>query len=319
MILSKSPEFTPWIIPEKSTSQFTPRVVSDNDSVEGFKKWNPLAQNDEAVRLVADSYAEEQKFSKREEEQQSEEKLGSEKSEAEQKSSAERALEVSEAASNAENEDSLLIDPDLLPTFTPVEFRAQGEAEYLRGYNACKGNESLEFDDRLNQLESLIGNLREQNVDLTGFYDPVRELVASAIETIMATGLSESQESIAKIVSSLLEEMEAESNGEVRVFLHPVDAALLKNHSFDSESPIKILSDPRLTRGSVRATMGESIVENMIENRVQHVVEQVLAEGSKRVKKPARVIRQKNPAASEKIVEGKNSRKKKVTKKSVNK
>jgi len=315
MILSKSPEFTPWIIPEKSTSQFTPRVVSDNDSVEGFKKWNPLAQNDEAVRLVADSHAEEQKFSKREEEQQSEEKLSSEKSEAEQKSSAERALEVSEAASNAENEDSLLIDPDLLPTFTPVEFRAQGEAEYLRGYNACKENESLEFDDRLNQLESLIGNLREQNVDLTGFYDPVRELVASAIETIMATGLSESQESIAKIVSSLLEEMEAESNGEVRVFLHPVDAALLKNHSFDSESPIKILSDPRLTRGSVRATMGESIVENMIENRVQHVVEQVLAEGSKRVKKPARVIRQKNTAASAKIVKEKNSPKKKVTKK----
>ena len=315
MILSKSPEFTPWIIPEKSTSQFTPRVVSDNDSVEGFKKWNPLAQNDEAVRLVADSHAEEQKFAKREEEQQSEEKLGSEKSEAEQKSSAERALEISEAASNAENEDSLLIDPDLLPTFTPVEFRAQGEAEYLRGYNACKENESLEFDDRLNQLESLIGNLREQNVDLTGFYDPVRELVASAIETIMATGLSESQESIAKIVSSLLEEMEAESNGEVRVFLHPVDAALLKNHSFDSESPIKILSDPRLTRGSVRATMGESIVENMIENRVQHVVEQVLAEGSKRVKKPARVIRQKNTAASAKIVKEKNSPKKKVTKK----
>jgi len=315
MILSKSPEFTPWIIPEKSTSQFTPRVVSDNDSMKGFKKWNPLAQNDEAVRLVADSHAEEQKFSKREEEQQSEEKLSSEKSEAEQKSSAERALEVSEAASNAENEDSLLIDPDLLPTFTPVEFRAQGEAEYLRGYNACKENESLEFDDRLNQLESLIGNLREQNVDLTGFYDPVRELVASAIETIMATGLSESQDSIAKIVSSLLEEMEAESNGEVRVFLHPVDAALLKNHSFDSESPIKILSDPRLTRGSVRATMGESIVENMIENRVQHVVEQVLAEGSKRVKKPARVIRQKNTAASAKIVKEKNSPKKKVTKK----
>ena len=315
MILSKSPEFTPWIIPEKSTSQFTPRVVSDNDSMEGFKKWNPLAQNDEAVRLVADSHAEEQNFSKREEEQQSEEKLSSEESEAEQKSSAERALEISEAASNAENEDSLLIDPDLLPTFTPVEFRAQGEAEYLRGYNACKENESLEFDDRLNQLESLIGNLREQNVDLTGFYDPVRELVASAIETIMATGLSESQESIAKIVSSLLEEMEAESNGEVRVFLHPVDAALLKNHSFDSESPIKILSDPRLTRGSVRATMSESIVENMIENRVQHVVEQVLAEGSKRVKKPARVIRQKNTAASAKIVKGKNSPKKKVTKK----
>lgn len=309
MILSKSPEFTPWIIPVKSTSQFTPRIVSDNDTVEGFKKWNPLAQDDKAVQLVADSNAE----------QQSEGKLSSEESEEEQKSVAERALEVREAASQAENEASLLIDPDLRPTFTPVEFRAQGEAEYLRGYNACKENEALEFDDRLNQLESLIGNLREQNVDLTGFYDPVRELVVSAIETIMAVGLSESHDSIAKIVSSLLEEMEAESNGEVRVFLHPVDAALLKNHSFDSESPIKILSDPRLMRGSVRASMGESIVENMIENRVQHVVEQVLAEGSKRVKKPARVIRQKNIASSVKIVEKKNSPKKKVTKKSVNK
>ena len=319
MILSKSPEFTPWIIPVKSTSQFTPRIVSDNDTVEGFKKWNPLAQGDEAVQLLADSNAEQQKLPTREEEQQSEERLSSEESEEEQKSVAERALEVREAVSQAENEASLLIDPDRRPTFTPVEFRAQGEAEYLRGYNACKENEALEFDDRLNQLESLIGNLREQNVDLTGFYDPVRELVVSAIETIMAVGLSESHDSIAKIVSSLLEEMEAESNGEVRVFLHPVDAALLKNHSFDSESPIKILSDPRLMRGSVRASMGESIVENMIENRVQHVVEQVLAEGSKRVKKPARVIRQKNIASSVKIVEKKNSPKKKVTKKSVNK
>ena len=115
-------------------------------------------------------------------------------------------------------------------------------------------------------------------MDLTEFYDPIRELVASAIETIMQVELSESKNSISNIVSTLLEEMAIEADGEIRIFLNPNDAALLKNRKTNSEYPVKILSDHRLDRGSARAVMGDSIIESMKENRVANIVNQILGE-----------------------------------------
>ena len=53
---------------------------------------------------------------------------------------------------------------------------------------------------------------------------------------------------------------------------------LLKNRKPNTESSVKILSDHRLTRGSARAVMGDSIIESMKENRVANIVNQILGE-----------------------------------------
>ena len=45
---------------------------------------------------------------------------------------------------------------------------------------------------------------------------------------------------------------------------------------------MKILSDPRLTPGSARAVMGDSIIESMKENRVQQIVDQIMGDTQKK-------------------------------------
>ena len=197
-----------------------------------------------------------------------------------------------EAANDLDSvEEEQITDPKLVPRFTPMEFKEHGEAEYLRGYNACKENEELEFGDRLEQLSCLIETLSNEYVDLNEFYDPLRELVVSAIESIMQIDLVESKKSISTIVSTILEEISSvEADGSIRLFLNPNDAALLKNQKSPNDTPIKILSDPRLSMGSARAVMGDSVIEDMKENRVSHIVGQILVD---KTAKTTRAVRKK--------------------------
>ena len=263
MILSNAPEFVPWIIQpakERNFSKFGARAQAKSAKTDSEWASANLAEDSHEA-----SFEEENNVFAPNGNNQPEE------------------LDEAKLAKDAE-----VIDPDLLPKFTPVEYKEHGETEYLRGYNACKENENLEFGDRLEQLNTLIDTLTNEYVDLNQFYDPLRELVVSAIETIMQTELVESKKSISNIVSTILEEISIEADGSIRLFLNPNDASLLKNQKSPNDSPIKILSDPRLTAGSARAVIGDAVIENMKENRVRHIVNQILGENQGKTTKPLR-------------------------------
>lgn len=258
MILSSTPEFTPWVIqPVKD------RIFSEIDNL--AKLTNKGQQEELASKNVSEMVATEQHAPLHSDSVESDQVVGPE-------ITSDLEVVAQEQAT----------DPELVPTFTPIEYKEHGEAEYLRGYNACKENEKLEFGDRLEQLTCLIDALGNEYVDLNEFYDPLRELVVSAIESIMQTELVESKKSISSIVSTILEEISSvEADGSIRLFLNPNDAALLRDQKSPNDTPIKILSDPRLSPGSARAVMGDSVIENMKENRVSHIVDQILVEKKK--------------------------------------
>ena len=276
MTLSNAPEFIPWIIQNNSGKTFSEKNVAEIENlgkienIEKHAKWTPANLPEEANKELS--------------EKENDELVAS--NEVAEVAEVDEVIEVIEVIEVEEVEE--VSDPELTPTYTPVEYRENGEVEYLRGYNSCKENERLEFSDRLEQLNVLIDTLKNEYVDLSEFYDPIRELVTSAIETIMQVELSESKNSISNIVSTMLEEMSIEADGEIRIFLNPNDAALLKKREPDSEYPVKILSDHRLTRGSARAVMGDSIIESMKENRVANIVNQILGEKNKKRVKPLR-------------------------------
>ena len=119
-------------------------------------------------------------------------------------------------------------------------------------------------------------------MDLNEFYDPIRELMVSALRAILQVDLAESEDSISKIVETILKQITLESDGSVRLFLNPSDASILKDFEPDTENSVKILSDPRLTPGSARAVMGDSIIESMKENRVQQIVDQIMGDTQKK-------------------------------------
>tara|TARA_B110000879_G_scaffold73577_1_gene102735 strand:- start:80 stop:916 length:837 start_codon:yes stop_codon:yes gene_type:complete len=264
MILSSAPEFIPWTFPTSNVKTFTERKYSDTGSQENIENIeNKSTLKTSEAPLVVDV-----------ETSQNENNV--------EYFSSNRVDEIDEIQAEE------ILDPNLIPRYTPIEYKENGELEYLRGYNSCKENEGLEFSDRLERLSVLIDTLKTEYVDLNEFYDPIRELVVKAIESIMQVEMVESKSSISKIVSTILEEMEIEADGEIRLFLNPNDAVLLKNVKFSSESTVKMLSDHRLTRGSVRAVMGDSIIESMKENRVNHIVNQILSENKKKATKPLR-------------------------------
>jgi hypothetical protein len=264
MILSSAPEFIPWTFPTSNVKTFTERKYSETGSQENLENIeNKSTLKTSEAPLVADV-----------ETSQNENNV--------EYFSSNRVDEIDEIQAEE------ILDPNLIPRYTPIEYKENGELEYLRGYNSCKENEGLEFSDRLERLSVLIDTLKTEYVDLNEFYDPIRELVVKAIESIMQVEMVESKSSISKIVSTILEEMEIEADGEIRLFLNPNDAVLLKNVKFSSESTVKMLSDHRLTRGSVRAVMGDSIIESMKENRVSHIVNQILGENKKKATKPLR-------------------------------
>jgi hypothetical protein len=264
MILSSAPEFIPWTFPTSNVKTFTERKYSETGSQENLENIeNKSTLKTSEAPLVADV-----------ETSQNENNV--------EYFSSNRVDEIDEIQAEE------ILDPNLTPRYTPIEYKENGELEYLRGYNSCKENEGLEFSDRLERLSVLIDTLKTEYVDLNEFYDPIRELVVKAIESIMQVEMVESKSSISKIVSTILEEMEIEADGEIRLFLNPNDAVLLKNVKFSSESTVKMLSDHRLTRGSVRAVMGDSIIESMKENRVNHIVNQILSENKKKATKPLR-------------------------------
>lgn len=258
MILSNTAEFIPWVIQPKREKNFTERTrLARTAELNASNHEEPVSETDSVDHG----------------EQAHEE--------------AHPTVSQSETPDMSQNQEELsnveeVIPPELIQKYTTVEFNDHGEAEYLRGYNSCKENEQLEFSGRLEQLDALIATLRNEHVDLNEFYEPMRELIIAAIEAIMQVDLTESKESISRIVATILEEITRESDGSVRVFLNPSDTSLLKDFEPKAESEVKILSDPRLTKGSARAVMGDSIIESLRENRLDQMVNQILGEVKKK-------------------------------------
>ena len=258
MILSSTAEFTPWVIQPKKDNQFT-------EFTHLTRPINSEQYNDEAELKVSGSVPAE--------EQDGEQFDGPEPQNNEE-SVSENDTEIREMEEP--------IPPELVPKYTTAEYQEFGEVEYLRGYNACKDNEQLEFSGRLEQLDNLLATISDEYVDLNEFYDPIRELVVSAIKAILQVDLPESEDSISKIVSTILKEITLESDGSVRLFLNPSDASILKDFEPDTENTVKILSDARLNPGSARAVMGDSIIESMKDNRVQQIVDQIMGDTQKK-------------------------------------
>jgi flagellar biosynthesis/type III secretory pathway protein FliH len=58
--------------------------------------------------------------------------------------------------------------------------------------------------------------------------------------------------------------------------VHPSDAVFLRDIKQSEDIEVQIVSDPRLSRGSVRAVMGDAIIESIKEKRIDSIVKLIL-------------------------------------------
>lgn len=128
---------------------------------------------------------------------------------------------------------------------------------------------------RLNQiLNALAEPLRDVNARVE------QELVQLALAVARQVVRREVSIEPAQVIAVVREAIAAlPSHAErIQVFLHPDDAALMRDHTAGTESAAawRILEDPALTRGGCRVTSENSHIDATLESRLAAVVEQLM-------------------------------------------
>jgi len=272
MILSNEPEFSPWVI-QPSTEEKTFK-----ENVFDYGISNEAPSNEEYLPLDEQNSDEATAFSS--------ELVPDEMDIAEVEST--EIVEEEPALVPAED---LYVEPEKVLQYSTEEYVKHGEEEFLKGYNSCLENEKKDFSDKREHLDKLIETIKSESVDLETFYEPLKELLVKSIEEINLTDMKESKKSIENILETLLAEIELEKEKSIKIFLNPSDLVFLKDGSSHQDTELQFRADARLSRGSIRAVMGDSIVESIKESRVAQVVEKILGASSKQI------IKRKGPKA----------------------
>jgi hypothetical protein len=266
MTLSNEPEFSPWVIqPSTEEKTFKENVFDYGISNEALsnEESQPLDEqnSDEAAAFSAELEHDEMDAAKVE------------------------STEITEEEPVLEPVEDLYVEPEKVLQYSTEEYVKHGEEEFLKGYNSCLENEKKDFSDKREHLDKLIETIKSENVDLETFYEPLKELLVKSIEEINLTDIKESKKSIESILGTLLAEIELEKEKSVKIFLNPSDLVFLKDDSSHQDAELQFRADARLSRGSIRAVMGDSIVESIKENRVAEIVEKILGASSKQTSK----------------------------------
>ena len=265
MTLSNEPEFSPWII-QPSTEEKT------------FKE------------NIFDYGLSEKVLSKEEGLLPDEENLDEDPTLLPAVESVENQIDEVELSETADEEsvpepvEDLYIEPEKILQYSTEEYIQYGEAEFLKGYNSCLENENKDFSDKREHLDKLIETLKSESVDLESFYEPLKELLVKSIQEITLTDMKESKRSVENILATILAEIELDKEQSVKVFLNPSDLVFLKDGLSHQDPELQFRADARLSRGSIRAVMGDSIIESIKENRVAEVVEKILGASGKQLK-----------------------------------
>lgn len=262
MTLSNEPEFSPWIIqPSTEEKIFKENIFDYGLSEEVLSKEEGLLPDeknlDENPTLLPGVESVENQIDE---------------------------VELSETADEepvSEPVEDLYIEPEKVLQYSTEEYIKYGEAEFLKGYNSCLENENRDFSDKREHLDKLIETLKSESVDLESFYEPLKELLVKSIQEITLTDMKESKRSVENILATLLAEIELDKEQSVKVFLNPSDLVFLKDGSSHQDSELQFRADARLSRGSIRAVMGDSIIESIKENRVAEVVEKIIGASGK--------------------------------------
>lgn len=157
--------------------------------------------------------------------------------------------------------------------YTKEDYAAFGDEKYLEGYNACKNNEELEFNERVSALENLLENIKEENCDASEFFQPINEIIIKTIESILQVELKESKKSVEKVISLVLKEIEAPYKDEINVFLNPEEYLIISKASSDKK--INYFADERIKKGDVKIKMDDKIIQSVKKDKIEEIVNKI--------------------------------------------
>lgn len=156
------------------------------------------------------------------------------------------------------------------------------EQGFSQGYSEGLTQAQQEITEHISYLQSLMNTLAMPLLDLDKqVVDELVDLSMAVARQIIRRELKTSPGEVVAVVKEAIGLLPVTA-GDVRLELHPEDAALVRNAllASDAESPWQIVEDPVLSRGGCRVSTNTSRIDATVENRINAAIAAVM--GSER-------------------------------------
>ncbi len=149
------------------------------------------------------------------------------------------------------------------------------EVAYQEGLEAgiaqAKAELQQEIDEQRTQLTQLITGLQKLSEDPDALFEPMKKLAVHLAEQLVRGELTQSPQTISRLVDNCLRELAASGEKAVIVHLNPEDLEQYRPLIASFGDSIVLRPDALLARGSVRASLDGSVVEDLIDRRVKGI------------------------------------------------
>jgi flagellar assembly protein FliH len=152
------------------------------------------------------------------------------------------------------------------------------EQGFSKGYQEGLEQAQNEINQHIHHLQSLAATLATPLADLDKqVVDELVDLSMAVARQIIRRELKTSPGEIVAVIKEALSLLPVTAT-DVRLELHPEDAALVRNALLgsDGQAPWQIIEDPVLSRGGCRVSTSTSRIDATVENRINVAIAAVI-------------------------------------------
>ncbi len=150
-----------------------------------------------------------------------------------------------------------------------AEARKQGHDEgRAAGYAQAQDELGKAYEEKIAQLQAMVNAMQELSYNPDAMFEPMKTLSVHIAEQLVRGELTQSPQAISRLVDNCLRELNASGEKAVIIHLHPEDVEQYKPQAALFGDALVLRADPKLERGSVRASLEGSVVEDLIQRRV---------------------------------------------------
>ena len=172
-----------------------------------------------------------------------------------------------------------LLDPTKDATLDPAIIRREAEAEgYAKGLESGRGEMKL----RVERLQQVLGMFERPLADLDKeVLHQLVELSLAAAKAVVMQELRTDPAIVAHLVKHALSFLDGADSKQIRIFLNPLDVALIEEQlaNWQSKASWIVIPDTNLHRGHCLVSAGNTLVDGGPGAQLETVLAQLLEQG----------------------------------------
>ena len=131
--------------------------------------------------------------------------------------------------------------------------------------------QQAEHQAKLDQLQTVIDQLQQLAYNPDALFEPLKKLTVHLAEQIVRGELTQSPQTISRLVDNALRELNSSGDKPVVIHLHADDLEAYRPTVEKYADSLILRPDNSLERGSVRVSLDGSVVEDLMQRRVEGV------------------------------------------------